>query len=166
MRQEFSAQGWERLHTALAPAGSSFQVTAHLARGRGDLLLPGKASIDATDHDPAPLGAAQTHFPSLEWAEATRGVLSWSLGSGRDTWDPSACEESLGSLGCVEWIKAGGEGLSNSLQPVGGQAHLGYFPGCCGEKAQPRMERRMTQILPGSCRDKADRAPRKAVNKT
>lgn len=42
MRQEFSARGWERLHTALTPAGSSFQVTAHLARGTGDLLLPGK----------------------------------------------------------------------------------------------------------------------------
>lgn len=63
MRQEFSAQGWERLHTALTPAGSGSPVPAHLARGRGD--LPGTASIDATDLDPAPFGAAQTHFPSL-----------------------------------------------------------------------------------------------------
>lgn len=97
MRQEFSAQGWERLHTALTPAGSGSPVPAHLARGRGDLLPPGNASINATDLDPAPFGAAQTHFPSLGGTEATRGDLSWSLGSGKDTWDPSACSVEGGS---------------------------------------------------------------------
>lgn len=31
-----------------------------------DPLLPGNASTDGTDQDPAPFGAAQTHCPSLK----------------------------------------------------------------------------------------------------